>query len=106
LEVRLYPIVTRKKGKRQRGLSYSNSSATGTEKPGRMSGAFKIVLCNQGIQWSILRVDIPGAQRYAKVLWQYKGSSGLIAGVPSPDGRHLAIHASATNSNVWMLEGF
>ena len=29
-----------------------------------------------------------------------------IWGFPSPDGRYLAILGEATNSNVWMLEGF
>ena len=52
---------------------------------------------------TLLYVDLKGN---AKVLWQYKGSSGVIAGVPSPDGRHLAIDALAMNNNVWMLEGF
>jgi eukaryotic-like serine/threonine-protein kinase len=51
---------------------------------------------------TLLYVDLKGN---AKVLWRY-GSDGEIWGVPSTDGRHLAIHASATNSNVWMLEGF
>jgi hypothetical protein len=27
-------------------------------------------------------------------------------GVPSRDGRYLAILGTASNSNVWMLEGF
>ena len=31
---------------------------------------------------------------------------GGIWGVPSPDGRYVAIGALVTNSNVWMLEGF
>jgi hypothetical protein len=52
---------------------------------------------------TLLYVDLKGN---AKVLWQYKGSSGVIAGVPSPDARHLAIDVKVDNSNVWMLEGF
>jgi hypothetical protein len=40
------------------------------------------------------------------VLWQYKGSSGVIMGEPSPDGRHLAIDILVDNSKVWMLDGF
>jgi len=40
------------------------------------------------------------------VLWQCKGTGSNIWGVPSPDGRYLAILGSVTNSNVWMLEGF
>jgi hypothetical protein len=27
-------------------------------------------------------------------------------GIPSPDGRYLAIEGYVTNSNVWMVEGF
>jgi hypothetical protein len=27
-------------------------------------------------------------------------------GVPSPDGRHLAMLGWTRNSNVWMMEGF
>jgi Tol biopolymer transport system component len=51
---------------------------------------------------TLLYVDLKGN---ARVLWQYKGTGG-IWGVPSPDGRYLAILGTATNSNVWMLEGF
>jgi hypothetical protein len=30
----------------------------------------------------------------------------FTAGVPSPDGRHLAIETTADNKNVWMMENF
>jgi Tol biopolymer transport system component len=52
---------------------------------------------------TLLYVDLEGN---AKVLWQYKGVSGEIWGVPSPDGRYLAILGDVTNSNVWMVDGF
>jgi serine/threonine protein kinase len=52
---------------------------------------------------TLLYVDLKGD---ARVLWQYKGGSGDIYCVPSPDGRYLAIHGNATSSNVWMVEGF
>jgi Tol biopolymer transport system component len=52
--------------------------------------------------YALLHVDLKGN---ARVLWQYKGS-GDVWGAPSPDGRYLAIAGFATNSNVWMLEGF
>jgi len=52
---------------------------------------------------TLLYVDLKGN---ARVLWQYKGTGGAIGGVPSPDGRYVAIGALVTNSNVWMLEGF
>jgi eukaryotic-like serine/threonine-protein kinase len=51
---------------------------------------------------TLLYVDLEGN---ARMLWQYKGAGG-IWGVPSPDGRYLAILGSVTNSNVWMIEGF
>jgi Tol biopolymer transport system component len=51
---------------------------------------------------TLLYVDLQGN---ARVLWQFKGP-GRTWGVPSPDGRYLAIMGSVTNSNVWMLEGF
>ena len=53
---------------------------------------------------TLLYVDLQGN---ARVLWQYKAAgSGGIWGIPSPDGRYLAILGTASNSNVWMLEGF
>jgi hypothetical protein len=52
---------------------------------------------------TLLYVDLEGN---AKVLWQYKAAGGNIWGVPSPDGRYLAIRGDVINSNVWMLEGF
>jgi Tol biopolymer transport system component len=52
---------------------------------------------------TLLFVDLKGN---ARVLWQFKGTGPLIWGVPSPDGRYLAILGVASNSNVWMLEGF
>jgi Tol biopolymer transport system component len=53
---------------------------------------------------TLLYVDLKGN---ARVLWQEKGGAGYpIWGIPSPDGRYLAIQGSVINSNVWMLEGF
>lgn len=54
---------------------------------------------------TLLCVDLSGN---ARVLWQRKGSPFGFSfwGVPSPDGRYLAISGEARNSNVWMLEGF
>ena len=42
----------------------------------------------------------------ARVLWQIKGPGAYMWGVPSPDGRYLAIAGDVYNSNVWMIEGF
>ena len=50
---------------------------------------------------ALLFVDLNGA---ARILWRDKGP-GLI-GIPSPDGRYLAIGATVHNSNAWVLEGF
>ncbi len=52
---------------------------------------------------ALLYVDLKGN---ARVLWQYKAAGGRIWGIPSPDGRYLAIRGNVINSNVWMLEGF
>jgi eukaryotic-like serine/threonine-protein kinase len=53
---------------------------------------------------TLLYVDLKGN---ARVLWQYKGGAGgAVWGIPSPDGRYLAIRSNASNRNVWMLEGF
>jgi Tol biopolymer transport system component len=41
-----------------------------------------------------------------RVLWQYKGAGGYIWGIPSPDGRHVAILGQPVSRNVWMVEGF
>jgi len=52
---------------------------------------------------TLLYVDLKGN---AQALWQHKGGSGDLFGVPSPDGRYLAIRNSVLGGNVWMLEGF
>jgi eukaryotic-like serine/threonine-protein kinase len=53
---------------------------------------------------ALLYVDLKGN---AQLLWQRRGGVGMpVFGVPSPDGRYLAILGMVTNSNVWMLEGF
>jgi eukaryotic-like serine/threonine-protein kinase len=50
----------------------------------------------------LLHVDLDGN---VSVLWRQKGAAPL-RGVPSPDGRHLAILCSGAYNNVWMLENF
>jgi len=54
---------------------------------------------------TLLHVDLKG---HAQVIWQQKWSGvfGHVIGVPSPDGRHLAISAQSENHNVWLLESF
>lgn len=39
-------------------------------------------------------------------LWELRGSNAFLAARPSPNGRDLAIQASAGSSNLWMLEDF
>jgi Tol biopolymer transport system component len=51
---------------------------------------------------TLLYIDLKG---HAIPMWEQRG--GLWTwGVPSPDGRHLAIMALTLDSNVWMLENF
>lgn len=52
---------------------------------------------------TLLSVDLKGN---ARVLWQIKGPGVYMWGVPSPDGRYLAIAGDVYNSNVWMIKGF
>ena len=54
------------------------------------------------LRGALLYVDLKGN---AVVLWQPEGSSATW-GVPSPDGRYLAIRGTVHNRNVWLLEGF
>ncbi len=59
---------------------------------------------SNGIQHGavILHVDLDGK---AQILWTNHG--GMYApGLPSPDGRQLAILASPWESNLWMIENF
>jgi len=52
----------------------------------------------------LLYVDLDGN---ARVLWERKAAAqSFMWGIPSPDGRYLAILSPVMNSNVWMLEGF
>ena len=42
-------------------------------------------------------------------IWEQTGTHGLVWttwGIPSRDGRHLAINGSVQSSNVWLLENF
>jgi hypothetical protein len=51
---------------------------------------------------TLLYVDLKGK---ARMLWQNKGGP-MIWGIPSPDGRYIAIRSDILNSNAWMIEGF
>ncbi len=51
---------------------------------------------------TLLYIDLKG---HASPMWEQKGSF-TTWGVPSPDGRHLAILGFTVDSNVWMIENF
>lgn len=48
----------------------------------------------------LLHIDLQGE---ARSLWEQKGG-GSLAGLPSPDGRHLAIVTATGSNNAWMME--
>jgi hypothetical protein len=50
----------------------------------------------------LLHVSLQGN---SQVLWKQEGGVGTF-GIPSPDGRHLAIMGWTLNSNIWMMENF
>jgi len=50
----------------------------------------------------LLHVDLQGE---AHPIWRRSGE-GIDSGLPSPDGRHLAIVAATRTSNVWLMENF
>jgi Tol biopolymer transport system component len=50
----------------------------------------------------LLSMDLQGNTRF---LWEHPGGIELY-GVPSPDGRHLAMRGWNVESNLWMMENF
>jgi DNA-binding winged helix-turn-helix (wHTH) protein/Tol biopolymer transport system component len=69
-----------------------------------------IVACATKDGAVLLHVDLRG---HAERLWQQKGNlqsanAALAApwGLPSPDGRHLAIYSGELSGNMWMMENF
>jgi len=50
----------------------------------------------------LLYVDFQGN---SQLLWKNRAGN-LTAGLPSPDGRHLAIMGQAFDGNIWMMENF
>jgi eukaryotic-like serine/threonine-protein kinase len=50
----------------------------------------------------LLHVDLAGNSR---LLWKKDGGIGTF-GIPSPDGRHLAMLGWTLNSNIWEMEKF
>ena len=51
---------------------------------------------------TLSHVDLQG---HAHVLWESHGGVPTF-GIPSRDGRHLAIQGSTLSTNIWMLENF
>jgi Tol biopolymer transport system component len=55
----------------------------------------------------LLYLDLQGNTR---LMWEQKGTMGNesagTSGIPSPDGRHIAMMGYAYNANLWMLEDF
>jgi len=51
---------------------------------------------------TLLRIDLKGN---AQPIW-HQPESGETYGVPSPDGRHLAVYGEAWDANVWMIDNF
>jgi Tol biopolymer transport system component len=52
---------------------------------------------------ALLYVDTKGR---ADMIWQQKGGWGFTVGIPSRDGRRLAIMGASAESNAWLIEGF
>jgi serine/threonine protein kinase/Tol biopolymer transport system component len=55
----------------------------------------------------LLYLDLQGNTR---LVWEQKGTMGNesagTSGIPSPDGRHIAMMSYTYNANLWMLENF
>ena len=50
----------------------------------------------------VLHIDLVGN---SNLLWKQDGGLGTY-GIPSPDGRHLALLGWTLNSNIWEMENF
>jgi Tol biopolymer transport system component len=50
----------------------------------------------------LVHIDMTGR---AEVIWKQPGAE-QVWGVPSPDGKHLAILGATRDSNVWLMENF
>jgi serine/threonine protein kinase/Tol biopolymer transport system component len=78
--------------------------------PGVSSGGLSWASDGQGVLMgtevsnsvTLLRVDLKGN---AQPIWQRPGN-GVIAGLPSPDGRHIALGFNAGSKNVWLIDNF
>ena len=50
----------------------------------------------------LLHLDLQG---HTHVLWENRGGNYAF-GIPSPDGRHIALAGNPVTSNMWMMENF
>jgi Tol biopolymer transport system component len=50
----------------------------------------------------MLHMDLRG---YTRLLWEQPGGIEIY-GVPSPDGRHLAMRGWNVEGNMWLMENF
>jgi hypothetical protein len=51
---------------------------------------------------AVLHIDMEGN---AQSIWQQPVPS-TTWGIPSPDGRHLAMYGTSWDANVWMIDNF
>lgn len=51
----------------------------------------------------LLHTDMRGN---TSTLWKKRGTSARAGGVPSPDGKHIAIYDMQRSANMWMMENF
>ena len=62
-----------------------------------------LLVSSHGEQGAVmLHVDLQGN---ARPLWEQPGGIDIY-GVPSPDGRHLAMRGWSVDSNLWLMENF
>ena len=54
-------------------------------------------------EMSLMQLDLHGQSH---VLWRFSESGLPSQGIPSPDGRHIAISQQIKSSNIWMIENF
>ena len=64
-------------------------------------GLFVVAQPNMG--YTLLYVDLEGR---GNPLWKQSDWSAEERGIPSPDGRYLALTVNARDSNVWLLENY
>jgi hypothetical protein len=63
-------------------------------------GKSLVVGSHKNREAALLNVDLQGK---INLLWEQHGAFG-VSGVPSPDGRHIAIRLWTTNNNIWMAD--